>query len=53
MAKRGRPKSETTKVSVSMRMDADLLEYWRATGPGWQTRVNAALRDIFVEQKDG
>jgi len=41
---RGRPKSETTKVAVKLRLDPDLLAALRATGAGWQTRVNDALR---------
>ncbi len=32
------------KVPVSIRLDADLIEHFRATGRGWQTRVNAILR---------
>lgn len=45
MKRIGRPPSTTpTKVSTTLRLDADVLEGLRATGPGWQTRVNAALR---------
>ncbi len=40
----GRPKSENPKVAVSLRLDRDVVEKFRATGPGWQTRINAALR---------
>ena len=32
------------KVPVSIRLDADVIEYFRSTGRGWQTRVNAILR---------
>lgn len=32
------------KVPVSIRVDADVIEYFRGTGRGWQTRVNAVLR---------
>jgi uncharacterized protein (DUF4415 family) len=41
---RGRPKSETTKQQVTLRIDRDVLEKYRATGDGWQSRINAALR---------
>lgn len=41
---RGRPKSQTTKTATSLRLDADVLEHFKATGPGWQTRINQALR---------
>ena len=40
---RGRPKGET-KQMVSLRLDKDILERFRATGPGWQSRINEALR---------
>ena len=41
---RGRPKSAAPKVAVKLRLDPDVLEALRATGDGWQTRVNDALR---------
>jgi len=43
---RGRPKGSTTseKSLVSLRIDNDVLERFRAGGPGWQRRVNEALR---------
>lgn len=41
---RGRPKSAHTKVAVKLRLDPDVLEALRATGDGWQTRVNETLR---------
>lgn len=40
----GRPRSPSPKRQVTLRLDGDLLERLRATGPGWQSRVNAALR---------
>jgi uncharacterized protein (DUF4415 family) len=33
-----------TKRPISLRVDADILESYRATGPGWQSRMNDALR---------
>ena len=42
---RGRPKAEAPKVFTAIRLDADLLEAFKATGKGWQTRMNAALKD--------
>lgn len=41
---RGRPKAAVPKQAVSLRLDADLLAYYRGTGPGWQSRINATLR---------
>lgn len=40
----GRPKSETPKTQVTLRIDADVIEHWRSQGPGWQSGINAALR---------
>lgn len=40
----GRPKLDTPKGSINIRLDADVLLHFRATGPGWQSRINAALR---------
>ncbi|MBD3733433.1 MAG: BrnA antitoxin family protein [Sphingopyxis sp.] len=46
--KRGRPAGTLTseKVSVSIRIDRDVLEYFKAGGPGWQTRINETLRQV-------
>ena len=41
---RGRPRSGTTKVSTTLRLDPDVLAYFRSGGDGWQTRINEALR---------
>ena len=40
----GRPKSENPKVPVSIRLDQDVVAKFKATGPGWQTRMNDILR---------
>ncbi len=48
LVKRGRPKSAATKVAVKLRLDPDLLAVLRATGDGWQTRVNRILRERFA-----
>jgi len=41
---RGRPKSAAPKQAISLRVDADVLDKFRADGPGWQGRMNEALR---------
>lgn len=41
----GRPKAESPKVFTGIRLDADVVETFKASGKGWQTRMNAALRD--------
>ncbi len=45
LIQRGRPKLESPKVSTTIRLDADILEKFRAQGPLWQTRINDALRE--------
>jgi uncharacterized protein (DUF4415 family) len=39
------------KRQVTLRLDADLLDWFRAQGPGWQTRMNAVLRAWMQAQK--
>jgi uncharacterized protein (DUF4415 family) len=46
--KRGRPKAAVTKVSTTLRLDPDVLAKFRATGPGWQSRINEALKKARV-----
>jgi uncharacterized protein (DUF4415 family) len=41
----GRPKGSGRKVSATVRYDIDVLNAFRATGKGWQTRMNDALRE--------
>ncbi|MFM0073273.1 BrnA antitoxin family protein [Paraburkholderia sediminicola] len=41
----GRPKLAHPKVAVTIRYDAEIVERFRASGEGWQTRMNDALRD--------
>lgn len=47
MKRRGRPAlpANERKISVNMRYDRDLIEAFKATGEGWQTRINEILRD--------
>ncbi len=40
----GRPRKAAPKEAVSLRLDPDVLKHFRAGGPGWQSRINAALR---------
>jgi uncharacterized protein (DUF4415 family) len=46
---RGRP-TGSDKESTTIRIDRDVLAAFRAGGPGWQTRMNAALRDWLKMQ---
>lgn len=42
---RGRPKAEVTKERITIRLSPEVVQSFRATGNGWQTRVDAALKD--------
>lgn len=44
LTKPGRPKSANAKKSVHLRLSPDVLAHFRKTGPGWQTRIDEALR---------
>ena len=45
---RGRPTAAVKRPTLNMRVDADVLEAFKATGKGWQTRINAALREVVA-----
>lgn len=49
--KAGRPRAEAAKVAVSLRLDPDVLAAFKATGAGWQTRINDALRGAVEKGK--
>ena len=51
VARRGRPKSERPKIAVKLRLDPEVLHHFRAAGPGWQTRINAALAEIAAKER--
>ncbi len=44
----GRPKAENPKKAISIRLSSDVLEYFRATGKGWQTRMNEVLQEYVA-----
>lgn len=41
---RGRPAVESPKRQISLRLDPDVIDAFKATGKGWQGRINDALR---------
>lgn len=45
LVRRGRPPAQTKRPTLNMRIDADVLAHLRGLGKGWQTRVNALLRE--------
>jgi len=44
-ARRGRPAGSGTREQIAIRIDREVLATFRAAGPGWQTRMNEALKD--------
>lgn len=46
---RGKQKAPT-KAQVTLRLDRDIVDHFRATGEGWQSRINAALREAVGER---
>lgn len=42
---RGRPRIQNPKVNATIRLDPEVLAAYKATGRGWQTKINAVLRD--------
>ena len=44
--KGGRPLSPNPRKLISLRLPADLIEKWKATGPGWQTRMADRLSKV-------
>ena len=49
LVRRGRPLAEITKERVTIRMTPATVDRFRATGKGWQTRMDAALADWLKE----
>ena len=43
--KGGRPKSEAPKIAVSIRLDQTVVDHFKASGSGWQSRINALLAE--------
>lgn len=53
LVRRGRPKARSPKLALTIRYDADVVEAFKATGKGWQTRMNAALKDWLKTHSPG
>ncbi len=49
---RGRPKSEVTKVRVGIRLSPEVIAHFKTGGDGWQTRIDAALRQFIEKNPD-
>lgn len=50
LVKRGRPKADKVKQRVTIRLDSEIVESFKAQGAGWQSRINQALKEYLQEQ---
>jgi uncharacterized protein (DUF4415 family) len=48
LKRRGRPPKNTPKQSTTLRLSAEVLEFFKAGGKGWQSRIDAVLKE-YVE----
>ena len=54
LVRRGRPPTENPKQLLSLRLPPDVIARWKATGPGWQTRmVNVLKKSAPKTRKHG
>ena len=51
--RRGRPRKADPKVPVHIRFSSEVVAYFRATGRGWQTRMDEALKEWIAEHGKG
>jgi uncharacterized protein (DUF4415 family) len=49
--RRGRPKKADAKLHIHIRLSPQVLGYFRATGPGWQTRIDEVLRKWVLRHR--
>lgn len=52
LIRRGRPPLARPKEAVKIRLAPEVLDHFRAGGPGWQTRINAALEAVVAREKE-
>lgn len=48
---RGRPKLDTPKQQITLRIDPDILQHFKSAGAGWQTAINDALRSVIEARR--
>lgn len=51
LIRRGRPPLARPKEAVKLRLSPDVLDHFRAGGPGWQTRINETLEKAVAREK--
>ncbi len=49
--RRGRPLTGEAKVAISLRLPSSTLARWKATGPGWQTRMAQYLSEAAIQKR--
>jgi uncharacterized protein (DUF4415 family) len=47
----GRPKAKATKERITVRLSPEVVAYFRATGKGWQTRLDEALKRYVASRR--
>jgi uncharacterized protein (DUF4415 family) len=48
--KKGEPKAGVEKTTVTIRLDTDVIDFFKAAGDGYQTRINSVLREYMQRQ---
>jgi uncharacterized protein (DUF4415 family) len=51
LVRRGRPPGTAKKSQITVRFSKDVIAYFRASGPGWQTRMDGALKKYVAAQR--
>ena len=46
----GRPKSDNPKKQLTLRLSPEVVEYFKSTGKGWQTRIDEALKEYVSKE---
>jgi uncharacterized protein (DUF4415 family) len=49
--RRGRPRLDNPKAHVSLRLDPDVLDFFKSRGAGWQREINATLRRAMQRRR--
>ena len=53
LVRRGRPPESRPKQSTTLRLSADVLEFFKAGGKGWQSRINTVLKEYTDAHRSG
>ena len=49
LVRHGRPRAKHPKVAISIRLSEEVLNRFKASGPGWQSRIDAALKEWLAQ----